>query len=55
TANNAQDVALLKHLQVLGLPTILFFNAQGQEQPQSRVTGFMDAATFSAHLHDRQP
>lgn len=55
TANNAQDVALLKHLQVLGLPTILFFNTQGQEQPQSRVTGFMDAATFSAHLHDRQP
>lgn len=55
TANNAQDVALLKHLQVLGLPTILFFDAQGQEQPQARVTGFMDAATFSAHLHDRQP
>ncbi|WP_439848582.1 hypothetical protein, partial [Salmonella enterica] len=21
----------------------------------ARVTGFMDAATFSAHLHDRQP
>lgn len=39
TANNAQDVALLKHLQVLGLPTILFFDAQGQEQPQARVTG----------------
>ena len=55
TANNAQDVALLKHLQVLGLPTILFFDAQGQEHPQTRVTGFMDAATFSAHLRDRQP
>ena len=55
TANNAQDVALLKHLQVLGLPTILFFDAQGQEHPQARVTGFMDAATFSAHLRDRQP
>ncbi|QLZ61723.1 protein-disulfide reductase DsbD [Citrobacter freundii] len=55
TANNAQDVALLKHLQVLGLPTILFFDAQGKEQPNARVTGFMDAATFSAHLHDRQP
>jgi len=39
TANNTQDVALLKHLQVLGLPTILFF----------------DAETFSAHLRDRQP
>lgn len=55
TANNAQDVALLKHLQVLGLPTILFFDVQGQEQLQARVTGFMDAATFSAHLHDRHP
>ncbi|MCS3464315.1 MULTISPECIES: protein-disulfide reductase DsbD [Citrobacter] len=55
TANNAQDVTLLKHLQVLGLPTILFFDAQGKEQPNARVTGFMDAATFSAHLHDRQP
>ena len=55
TANNAQDVALLKHLQVLGLPTILFFDAQDKEQPNARVTGFMDAATFSAHLHDRQP
>ncbi|CBG89919.1 protein-disulfide reductase DsbD [Citrobacter rodentium] len=55
TANNAQDVALLKHLQVLGLPTILFFDAQGHEHPQARVTGFMDAATFSAHLRDRQP
>lgn len=55
TANNAQDVALLKHLQVLGLPTILFFDAEGQEHPEARVTGFMDAATFSAHLRDRQP
>lgn len=55
TANNTQDAALLKHLQVLGLPTILFFDAQGQEHPQARVTGFMDAATFSAHLRDRQP
>mgnify|MGYP003251297242 CR=1 FL=1 len=55
TANNAQDVALLKHLQVLGLPTILFFDAMGKEHPQARVTGFMDAAAFSAHLRDRQP
>ena len=55
TANNAQDVALLKHLQVLGLPTILFFDAEGKEHLEARVTGFMDAATFSAHLRDRQP
>ncbi|WP_406670801.1 protein-disulfide reductase DsbD [Raoultella terrigena] len=55
TKNSPQDVALLKHLRVLGLPTILFFNAQGEEQPAQRVTGFMDAAAFSAHLRDRQP
>lgn len=55
TKNSAEDAALLKHLQVLGLPTILFFNEQGKEQPAQRVTGFMDAAAFSAHLRDRQP
>ncbi|RPH28616.1 protein-disulfide reductase DsbD [Buttiauxella warmboldiae] len=52
TANNAQDVRLLKHLQVLGLPTILFFDKAGREQPNARVTGFMDADTFRAHLHN---
>ncbi len=52
TGNSPQDVALLKHLQVLGLPTILFFDANGQEQPQQRVTGFMNAADFTAHLHN---
>ncbi|MGB7803872.1 protein-disulfide reductase DsbD [Buttiauxella sp.] len=55
TANNAQDIALLKHLQVLGLPTILFFDDQGREQAQARVTGFMDASTFDAHLRNQAP
>lgn len=55
TANNAQDKALLRQLDVLGLPTILFFDEQGNEQPAARVTGFMDAEAFSAHLRDRQP
>ncbi|MNG73806.1 Thiol:disulfide interchange protein DsbD precursor [compost metagenome] len=50
TANNAEQVALLKHLKVLGLPTILFFNGTGQESTSQRVTGFMDAAAFNAHL-----
>lgn len=52
TANGAQDAALLKHLNVLGLPTILFFDATGRELPNARVTGFMDAATFGAHLRN---
>ena len=55
TANTAQDKALLQRLKVLGLPTILFFDEQGQERPAERVTGFMDATAFSAHLRDRQP
>lgn len=50
TANNAQDVALLKHLNVLGLPTILFFDDEGRERTAARVTGFMDAKTFDMHL-----
>ena len=50
TANSARDDALLQHLQVLGLPTILFFDAQGREIPDSRVTGFLDAAAFRNHL-----
>lgn len=55
TQNNPQQVALLKQLQVLGLPTILFFGADGKELPQSRVTGFMDATQFTGHLQKTQP
>ncbi|MBD9250160.1 MAG: protein-disulfide reductase DsbD [Cronobacter sakazakii] len=53
TANSAADVALLKRLNVLGLPTIIFFDAQGNEIPNGRVTGFMDAPAFATHLHNR--
>jgi len=53
TRNTAQDVALLKQLQVPGLPTILFFDTAGKEIPAMRVAGFMDAATFQAHLQKR--
>ncbi|MDH2067772.1 protein-disulfide reductase DsbD [Pantoea sp. GD03673] len=55
TANSASDNALLQHLQVLGLPTIVFFNAQGREIPDSRITGFLNAADFRAHLQKLTP
>lgn len=55
TANSEQDNALLKHLNVLGLPTLLFFDAQGKEIPGSRVTGYMDDAQFEAHLQKLHP
>ncbi|KFC07299.1 protein-disulfide reductase [Trabulsiella guamensis ATCC 49490] len=53
TKNSPQDVALLRHLQVLGLPTILFFDGAGKELNEQRVTGFMDAEAFRTHLQKR--
>ncbi len=50
TVNNAAHSALLQHLNVLGLPTILFFDASGREIPSSRVTGLMKPAAFRTHL-----
>ena len=55
TANSPQDKALLKELNVLGLPTILFFNAQGEEQPAQRVTGLWMPPRSVRNLRDRQP
>ncbi len=46
-----QNVALMEHFNVFGLPSILFFDLQGQELSQQRVTGFMGADEFSAHIH----
>ena len=50
TANDAIDQAVLEQYQVLGLPTVLFFNPQGEEMTQWRVTGFKDAEAFVQHL-----
>lgn len=54
TANNSEHAALLKKFNVLGLPTILFFDAQGKEITSARVTGFMDATEFLQHLQNDQ-
>ncbi|WP_077340400.1 protein-disulfide reductase DsbD [Pseudocolwellia agarivorans] len=42
------SVELMDKFQVFGLPSILFFNTNGDELTQNRVTGFMDAKDFSA-------
>lgn len=44
------DQQLLDRYQVLGLPTLLFFDPAGNEMTQSRVTGFMSARPFAHHL-----
>ena len=44
------NAELAKHYSVFGLPSILFFDLQGNELTKQRTTGFMDAAEFSAHV-----
>jgi len=46
TANSEADQTLLKRYGLFGPPGILFFDAQGKELGDFRVTGFLDAAVF---------
>lgn len=50
TRNSKDNEAIMKHLQILGLPTILFFDENGTELSNTRVTGFMTAHQFLEHL-----
>ena len=47
STNNAE---LVQHYTILGLPSILFFDLQGNELTKQRTTGFMKAAEFSTHV-----
>jgi len=40
---SADGQALTDHYQIFGVPTMLFFDRHGTEQPSLRVTGFVDA------------
>ena len=50
TANNAFDQAILKRFHVIGPPTIIFFNAKGQELTSARIVGEVGAEEFFAHI-----
>ncbi|MCG9750375.1 protein-disulfide reductase DsbD [Vibrio brasiliensis] len=54
TRNQPQDIELLKEMNVLGLPTIEFWDANGESVSNARITGFMDAETFLSHLNNHQ-
>ena len=45
-----ENIELMEHFNVFGLPSILFFDIQGKELSQQRITGFMGADKFSAHI-----
>jgi thiol:disulfide interchange protein DsbD len=42
------DQELLKHLDVLGAPTIAFYSPNGEERRNFRLTGYMKAAEFAS-------
>lgn len=44
------SIELMEHFDVFGLPSILFFDLQGNEVTNKRVTGFMGADEFAAHI-----
>ncbi|MBA6397580.1 protein-disulfide reductase DsbD [Colwellia sp. BRX10-4] len=48
--DSTDNAEFAKKYQVLGLPSILFFDQQGKELTQQRVTGFMGAEEFTEHL-----
>lgn len=50
TKSDKVDVALLEKYNVLGLPTLLMFNEQGEQREDLRVTGFMGPKDFATHL-----
>jgi thiol:disulfide interchange protein DsbD len=50
TANDSADKALLQRFQIFGPPATLFFDAQGKELTDFRVTGYQDATQFIKSL-----
>lgn len=50
TANNDDDKALLKRYTLFGPPATLFYDVQGQELSDFRVTGFQNAGLFLESL-----
>ncbi|WP_018623412.1 protein-disulfide reductase DsbD [Kangiella aquimarina] len=46
TANDPQDIQLMNAFNILGLPSILFFDLEGNELTQYRANGFEEADVF---------
>tara|TARA_B110000881_G_scaffold219593_1_gene241938 strand:+ start:562 stop:2403 length:1842 start_codon:yes stop_codon:yes gene_type:complete len=49
---STSSIELMDHYQILGLPSILFFNLEGDELTNNRVTGFMEADEFTTHVNN---
>ena len=54
TANDAADQELMRHFSVVAPPTLVVFNSQHQEIPQSRIIGEVSAAEFLRYIKSAQ-
>ncbi|OUL57299.1 protein-disulfide reductase DsbD [Pseudoalteromonas ulvae] len=50
TESDDVTMEFMERFTVFGLPSILFFDLQGNELSEQRVTGFLNATDFSEHL-----
>ena len=55
THSTEQDIELMEHLDVLGLPTLVLYDPQGNELKAQRIAGFLGPEAFIAHLNDALP
>ena len=50
TPNDELDRALYKHFKIIGPPSIMFFDHEGNELKNYRVIGYMKAEQFAQHI-----
>ena len=50
TPNDDKDRALYKHFGIIGPPSIMFFNREGDELKNFRVVGYKNAEQFVQHI-----
>ncbi len=50
TPNDDKDTELYKHFGIIGPPSIMFFDAEGNERKNYRVVGYMPAEQFSQQV-----
>lgn len=53
TKNSPDDIELFKRLKVMGLPTVDFWDANGNYVTNARLTGFVKAEPFIKHLENQ--
>ena len=50
TPNDEKDTELYKHFGIIGPPSIMFFDTDGNERKNYRVVGYIPAEPFSQHI-----